>query len=296
MLALRVVSGDGRKPDCTIRISCGLEIPRIPGELDRFDVADGVCYTNGKSLYIDLDGSLVVVGSNRESGVDVWIRKRYEDSSWLLSQLISQALAAAMRRCGLFLLHAAGVRAPGDDKAILVAGDSGAGKSTITFQLASFGWGYLSDDVLLLSKGANGTEVRGLRRFFALTADTLAAVELQTRSELALMGMPKRRLIPEEFFPAGQIDLAFPGAIIFPSITKESQSRIQRLSVFETMTRLLRLDPWSCFDKATADEHLNFFANLARETVGFEMQAGKDLLGNPALTAELVASVNVPVR
>lgn len=295
VLALPVGPENGRTPDCTIRIRRA-EPPQIPVELEGFDVPDGICHTNGKTLYLELDGSLVVIGTTGEQDIEVWIRKQYDLSSWILAQLISQALAAAMRRCGLFLLHGAGVRPPQEDKAILIAGNSGTGKSTITFQLASWGWGYLSDDVLLFNELDNGIEVRGLRRFFALTADTMAAVQFLPKAELAGMGKLKRRIAPEDLFPLGQIQSAAPGAVIFPRITDDARSRIRRLSIYESMMRLLRLDPWSCYDKPTARDHLNFFGRLARETVGFELSAGKDLLGNPGLTAEMVASVFKPVK
>jgi hypothetical protein len=295
VLALTTGPGNGRTPDCTIRIRCA-EPPHIPAGLDRFDVPDGICHTNGEALFLELDGSLVVIGTTGERDIEVWVRKQYDLSSWILSQLISQAIAAAMRRCGLFLLHGAGVRPPHQDKAILIAGNSGTGKSTITFQLASCGWGYLSDDVLLFNELDRGIEVRGLRRFFALTADTMAAVQFLPTSELTGMGQSKRRIAPEDLFPSGQIQSATPGAVIFPRITDDAGSKIQRLTIYESMKALLRLDPWSCYDKPTARDHLNFFGRLARETVAFELQAGKDLLGNPALTAEMVASVIKPVK
>lgn len=279
---------NGTKPDSTIRIRCDPTSPLIPSGLDRFDVSDGgVCHTDGESVYIILDESLVVIGKPDGPHVDVWLSKRYELGSGILSQVISQALAAAWRRRDLFLLHSAGVLPPGQDKAVLIAGESGSGKSTFTFQLASLGWGYLSDDVLLLHRDQRGIEARGLRRCFALSADTLAALKFEPPKEVGA----KKRLSPTELFPTGYIESALPGALLFPVVTREKESIIKKLTAYETMCRLLRLCPWACYDKSVATSHLDFIASLARQAKGFDVQAGMDLFGDPAATAELVSSV-----
>ncbi len=291
-LVLTPLPVNGKKPDSTIRIRCNSTPPRVPIGLDRFEVFDGgVCHTDGDSVYLVLDESLVVIGKPGGPEVDVWLRKHYDLGSWILSQLISQALAAALRRRDLFLLHSAGVLPPGQDKAILIAGESGCGKSTFTFQLASTGWGYLSDDVLLLHQDEHGIEAQGLRRCFALAADTLAALQFEPASAPSKQATAKKRLSPTELFPAGHIKSARPGAVLFPVVTREPESSIKKLTAYETMCRLLRLCPWACYDKSIATSHLDFIASLAREAKGFDVQAGTDLFGNPAATAKLVSTV-----
>ena len=276
--------------DSTIRIRCGAIPPTIPPGLDRFDVADGgVCHINGKAVYIELDGSLIAIGLNTLLDIDVWIRTRYAFSSWILAQVLSQAFSAALRRCGLFLLHSAGAVPPHSDKTLLIAGPSGSGKSTLMFQLAASGWGYLSDDSILLKNVGPALEAQGLRKVFALTENTIAAVQLEG-SPAANSGDPlKKRLAPEKLFPNARIESAGVGAIVFPVISDTPQSRLQRLAPYEAMTRLLKLCPWACYDKPTAAAYLAIFGQLAREASAFDLYAGRELLGDPLFTADLMS-------
>jgi len=283
------LSPNGRTPDSTIRVRCGSVAPQIPAGLDRFAVAGGgFCHTNGRTVYIELDGSLVVIPPFQSPLVDVWMRTRYDFSSWILAQVFAQAFAAALRRCGLFLLHSAGVRPPKHDNALLIAGESGSGKTTLTCQLASRGWGYLSDDSMVLASGQHGVEAQGLRRFFALTEATMAAVQLRKDSSDPKGNGIKTRLAPQDVFPAGQIASAQIGAILFPAITQRPQSRMVRLSPSDVMARLLRFCPWACYDKPTATSYLGLLGQLARQTLAFDLFSGKDLLGDPDLTVDLI--------
>ncbi len=282
---------DTTVPDCTIRVRCGASVPRVPIGLEKFDVADGgVCHSDGETIYLDLDGSLIVIRPLAGPDVEVWIRKPYDLSSRMLAQILSQALGAAWRRCQLFLLHSAGVTPPGRNRALLIAGESGSGKSTLTFQLAKVGWGFLSDDSMLLTSGPHGVKARGLRKFFALTPNTMSAVQLETASVGPTTSVFKRRVMPEEFFPEGQIKSAPVGGILFPVVTNQPESRLKRLAPTETMARLLRLCPWACYDKPTAGANLKLFGRLAQEAPAYDLLAGNELLGNPALTAELVST------
>lgn len=275
-------------PDGSLRIRCGSIPPRVPEGLSSFEIVHaGTCHTDGETLYLDLDGSLTIVGPGSERVADVWVRRHYDFSSKILAQIISLAFSAVLRRCGAFEFHSAGVLPPWQTKAVLIAGPSGSGKSTLTLQLAACGWGYLSDDAMLLSEIEKGLEVRGLRRFFALTARTIEAAQLPGMPSTATT-LFKERMEPEQLFPTGQVQSAQPGAIFFPIITHESDSRVMSLSAVETMARLLKLCPWAAYDKSTAARHLGVLGRLARETVAFDILAGRDLLGDPARVSKLL--------
>lgn len=276
-------------PDYIIRVRSGISPPPIPVGLEQFEISDGgICHSDGQIIYAALERSLVAVDSAK-SEVNVWIDSRYKLASRTLSQILSQACGFAWRRCQLFLLHSAGVIMPGQDKTLLIAGESGSGKSTLTLQLAAAGWKFLSDDSVLLTKQSQGIETRGLRKCFALTSATMAAVPLVT-AQASASGLPwKRRISPEHLFPQGQIKSAFAGAIIFPRVTHEPESRISRLDPSETMRRLMRISPWACYDKPTASANLKVFASLARETAAYDLFTGQDLLGNSDLTASILS-------
>jgi hypothetical protein len=54
------------------------------------------------------------------------------------------------------------------------------------------------------------------------------------------------------------------------------------------MSRLLKLCPWACYDANSASDHLTVLGRLARETSGFDILAGIDLLQAPQLASDLV--------
>ena len=278
----------GSSPDVTVEIRCGIPSPRIPDKLFEFEIPqEGICYTDGSTLYLDFNGSRVVIGPGIARDVHVWVKEEYDFGSKVLAQIISQAFSAALRRCGLFEFHSAGLVPPGQDNAVLIAGGSGTGKSTLTLQLAACGWRFLSDDTLLLEKRDHGIEVHALRKFFALTADTITTMRLPQVAPAVAAGTLKERVTPLDLFPQGQIQRSQPDAIFFVTLSYLAESRIQKLTAAEAMGRLIRLCPWAAYDKPTAAEHLSVLGALAKESAAFDLFAGTDLLEDQTLAAQL---------
>ena len=65
-------------------------------------------------------------------------------------------LLKLLRPLGLYSLHAAGV-VTADGLGVLIIGASGSGKSTLALGLIRQGWGYLSDDAVLLRRSRRGS-------------------------------------------------------------------------------------------------------------------------------------------
>ncbi len=277
------LSHDTRAPSAAaVIINTGVELPELPRNLTEFNISDdATCFTDQNLSYLRFESSLVRIDSSPE--VTVWIERPTEIAFTTLSPLLSQAFSAALRRCGLFEFHSGGVVQPGRSTALLIAGASGSGKSTLTSQLAAGGWAYLSDDTVLLNEANGLVEAQALRRFFALTEETVAM--LGSRPPLR-SGAEKQRFSPEEIFPARQIEASRPSAILFPVITGETQTHMTSLSSSETMSQLLKFCPWSCYDKASATDHLRVLGALTRQAKGFALFAGTDLLQNPRLATE----------
>ena len=270
-------------PDATIQVSPGTP-PPTPAELESFETSGGgFCRTDGRTYIFERDGSAVrAVGGRR--GVEVWIgRGAASRERSALARLVFEATMVALRRCGLFELHAAGVVEPETGGGFLVVGPSGSGKSTLATQLASAGWRYLSDDALLLRGGAELVEACALRREFAVTEQTVAAGVLEGFEDLLNEPVPfdplKRRFKPHTVFPESFSESCVPRALFFPVITNELASRARRLTQAETMRELLRMCPWACYDRPAAAKHLGLLARLSRQAAGFELHAGRDLLG-----------------
>jgi hypothetical protein len=266
----------------TIAIRSGVPGPTIPANLFAFEITHGgVCYTDNENYYLKFGDSLVVFGPDE---ISLWVDRHYDVSAPIVTQLLSHALSPALRRIGIFELHSAGVVPPGREDVLMFAGPSGSGKSTLTSQLARCGWGYLSDDILLLKEHERKIEVHAFRRFFALTANTLAASKLPG----ATAENTKARITPQEHFQQVPIETARAGTIIYPEITTAERSRIKQLTTAESMQRLLRLCPWASYDKPTSAEHLKVLGLLANTTTAFELFAGADILKDANAAAHLI--------
>lgn len=268
------------------------EPPRAPDTFESFEVAGGgVCRTDGRTYFFEVDGSTVRVGYESPALVEVWIGsgETLNDSgndAGASARLVFNASMTAMRRCGLYELHAAGAVEPETGAGLLFVGPSGSGKSTTATQLAAAGWQYLSDDTLLLCDAREGVEARALRRVFAVSQPTAATRSLAGREEHlsapAHFDPEKLRFEPESIFPGGFRESCAPRLVFFPVLTREPESHTRRLSQAEAMARLIRMCPWAGYDRPSARAHLGVLARLARQAESHELRAGTDLIGDPA--------------
>jgi hypothetical protein len=262
-----------RSPDIRIRFFCGDRQPDIPDKLNQFEVAGGgQCYTSDGELYLVLRDSLLHLRETRPVTVDVWFSELPGPNDPLTARLTSFAVCAALRRFGLFELHSAGVVDPENGKGVLIIGPSGSGKSTLALQLALAGWSYLSDDELLLSLVDGVVEVRGFRSFFAVSQENVRL---------------KHCFEPDLTLGLNRTSQASPGIVLFASVNGGSKSELRKLTQAESMTRLIRACPWATYDTSIASANLELLSTLARQTVGFELFAARDLL-QPGYAAELI--------
>jgi hypothetical protein len=248
----------------------------IPRGLDGFEVAGGgTCYTDGDTSYVDIDGSIVTIGSPDAGAIEVRMDGPVPFEAPALTRVVTYALSAALRRRRRFELHSAAAVDPQTGKGILIVGPSGSGKSTMSVNLASAGWPFLTDDVLLLSRASADVEAWPLRRCFAVLPDDAAA--------------EKRLFLPHERFGAPFRDRCVPATLLFPALTGEGRSEVSPLSAGEAMTRLIRMSPWCCYDRTTAADHLAVLSALARQATAYAVRAGTDLL-DPHASVNLVAA------
>jgi hypothetical protein len=256
--------------------------PNLPDDPHHFEIAGGgTCYNDGRAFYIEIGGSVIAIDGGR-SPVEVSANGPLEVTSPELTRIVTYALSAALRRHSLFELHSGAVIEPTTGHGVLIIGPSGSGKSTLTVQLAEAGWPFLTDDVLLLSRQRGDVVAWPLRRCFAITAETFTASNfLRTRTSLDYSNAQredKKQFVPHSVFASEFKESCMVRTMFFSEIRGDEQSTVQRLSASDAMARLIRMNPWSCYDRATAADHLSALAALAKQSAAFELRAGKDLL------------------
>ena len=279
-------------PEIVIRST--VSPPQIPPHWHQFEIAgSGICHTDGQTSYIDIEGSIIGIGMAGHAAVEVWTNGPLELQSPVLTRVVTYALAAALRRRRLFELHSGAVIDPENGKGVLIIGPSGSGKSTLTVQLAAAGWPFLTDDVLVLSE--EDVEIRAwpMRRCFAITSETFAASDfLQTRTSLDYMNAQrddKKQFTPHGIFASAFKEHCTPRILFFSQITGSTSSQVVPMSSGETMARLIRMNPWSCYDQKTAADHLAVLAALVKQSTAYSLLAGNDLL-DPEISASLIAT------
>ncbi|MEJ7803395.1 MAG: hypothetical protein WKH68_08505 [Candidatus Limnocylindria bacterium] len=143
--ALRLASPGG-VPDVTIEEG---EVPRTLDEPhlseESFDAKPGRFLLRGGSRAGRLFGAHGGLTVQRNPGADDGVLSRY---------FTDRVMAAALRQRGFFVLHANAAATP--LRAVVVTGESGAGKSTTLAALLDRGLPMLADDICALTLGADG--------------------------------------------------------------------------------------------------------------------------------------------
>lgn len=268
--------------------------PPLPRGLETFAVPGGLCHADPRSYFLEVCGSRIDVAPREERRVTVWLgaseQARRRNA---LITVIAYALPAALRRCGLYDLHACGMVEPATGAGFVFPGASESGKTSLAVRLAASGWGFMSDDQLLVSDGPGGVEARGLRRPFQTSADALAGCALPRLEEALGVRVPndpeKRKLSPAVLFPGRLAARALPRVLCFPAVSGERRSRVEPLGQAEAMTRLVRMCPWASYDASGARAHLRLLAGLARQCRTYALRAGRDIFDDPAGAARLLA-------
>ena len=195
---------------------------------------------------------------------------------------------------GVYLLHSNGIFNPsyGSDKAVLLVGSSGAGKTTLTLSLFRRGWSYVGDDTILISKDAMG-QVNGhtFRRGLAYDSQVLASW-----SELAIplhqgvaLNRNKMWFDLESIYPSRCKLICKPSFLFFPIITNQVHSRVKRLDTVQTFTKILNhTDPSVLREKSSAQSITELCRSLTLQTRGFQAELGLDVLCQPEYIASLL--------
>jgi hypothetical protein len=225
-------------------------------------------------------GARVVVardGARIEAHVDP---ARMEETAFAETTLFV-ALCIALRRRGMFHMHAGAV-VRGDGTRVLVIGESGAGKSTVTLSLVDDRSQHLGDDALFLARRDGRACLLAFPRPFHLGPATLAAFPaLGTAAAQATHG--SKRAVALDALPGRAIDrMGPPHVILFPQVIAARESTIVPLSAADAFGQALRSSALLVVDgMSDAAEQLLLLRDLFADARAFELHLGADWLVDP---------------
>jgi hypothetical protein len=213
-----------------------------------------------------------------------WWREhlKTQQDPWLLS------LVWLQREQGRYALHASAVAR--GDQGLLIAGESGSGKSSTALSLIHQGWDWLADDVVLLEPGAPA-RLHGLARGFAFhpaLAERLPDLKGEAAAE-------KRFADVATLFPGRQIDTCRTAALLFPRVTLTERSLLDRLSPAEALMALLPASGGILVGGAPdrSQAQLTALRDLVAGVPAYRLRAGRDIFGNGAALEALLAADGV---
>lgn len=182
-----------------------------------------------------------------------------------LYAMLTVAAALLLAELGRALVHAAGVVSP-DGGAWLLAGDARAGKSTTCANLVRAGWGYLSDDQVVLELGPAGITAEGWLRPFHLDQGWPAAEPSGIRTTISptTLGVARwRRSAP----------LA---GLLFPRVQPERPTTLARRSPGEALAAMVRQSPWLLVRRRTAATVLELLKRAVERVPAYALHLGRD--------------------
>lgn len=197
------------------------------------------------------------------------------------------ALGPLLRRRGFFALHA--FAAALNDRAALLVGDIGAGKTTTGLSLLAAGWKLVSNDSPLLCQDAAGVSACAYPGLLAAYDDTLARFPALVRFMGAAGDSLAKRAFPAH---AAFADVwqrrARAQVLLFPTVTPGLEaSRAEPLSPRDALLALVpnSIERW---DKPFIAPHLAMLQALVQQAPAYRLLLAPDVPALPDLIATLV--------
>ena len=247
-------------------------------------------YRSGSSLFFSDGHSTLLVmpaGFSAKARLDP-DTLAHQNAVKVTTTLLVSGVLVLLRHLQAYPLHAAGLSR--GDVGILLAGPSGSGKSTMAYCLVCQGWGYLSDDTILLKPRGDIVDVFPLRRNFGLHIDGVVPFSDRVIHGSSL-DKSKRLISMEQSFPGQGVSHTPPRVIFFPEIVHQPVSRIEAIEKREVMHRLMSQSALLTLEPHLAARHLDVLGQLIRQTRHFRLLAGRDLKNDPLLIDGLIEHV-----
>jgi hypothetical protein len=295
----RIPEGDARRtPDVELRVAARdtvLAPPRTPEEegfAPSFRQGNLLGYARGQETLILGPATRVTIAADG-TRVDAVVDAATIHLRGLRDATLVIALSLALRHHGLFHLHA-GALVREDGRRVVVLGDSGAGKSTVTLTLLGPGARHLGDDTLYFTERRGAApRLLAFPRPFHLGAATARA--FPTLAAVTPHGDLKRHVALDDLPGARALQMDAPHVLLFPHVTGEKTTRVVEISRSDAFGLALRSCAFVVIDGVgQREEQLALLGTLVKGARAFELNLGADWLEAPARTANLVPWATCP--
>jgi hypothetical protein len=289
------VHGDlhGQTPSLSLFVRQQGQQYRIPSTASRVFEADGFSgYEYGDECYLT-DGTSQWHLHLRQGRGEAWLAPSFDAlAARLRRSFWGFGVFKLLRPLGLFGLHAAGVIST-SGVGLLIVGAPGSGKSTLALGLLRRGWGYLSDDAVLLRRGTDAVEALACRRDAYVNADDAWRYAPLPWGEEVLddLGRSKRRLSLAATYPGQMAARCIPTVVLVARIVGTPRSTVRPLDRTHALRQLLSHSGPQLFDRWTMQTHVAVLTCLLEQAAVYELHAGLDLYEEPLRLSDLIGEV-----
>ena len=296
--AYRVPAAPGRTPDVIFELqrAASSTPPRRAGDAPLFVYEPMWATADGDTIRLS-DGHSQLWVHARGRRIDACVHEQSaRDIHQFGALLCGVALQICLRHHGLYYTHAAALISD-SGRTVLLTGNSGEGKSTLSMALALAGWRFVSDDAVYLRRGSD--RLLAFRRPVHLDGSTLALLpELRrlARGPHRRAGRIRWDLDPAEAFGNDTLhDIASGAALLVVLNTGASaaQTGVQPLTSQQALPHLLRQGGLVMLGGPPAQNHLDALTRLAREGPNLQLTLGPGLLGRPRKAASALRQAEV---
>jgi len=289
-LACPVFDGAGSAADFTVDLIdlAGCPLPALPFLPQHTSLEQETSEYQEGPFLVTRHGDVLLTVLNKEAGRTVGLV--HDPAHWPLrhyKQSIFITLYQHLRRRGLHLIHASATGLGGS--AALIAGQSGAGKTTTMLTCVAAGFQFLGDDTTLLQRTAAGdVDVIALINTLDVTDKTatwfpeLAPYLSPLRSHTG-----KRQIILSEAYPSSVAMRGRVSAILAPEITDLAHTTLAPANRASLLSDLLFYSV-DLQDVALARQQLEFLAQAVEQIPVYRLLLGSDRRQIPSVLAEIL--------
>jgi hypothetical protein len=287
---------EGHGEHCSADIYLDFKSADQPIEISENDFQSSTSY--GLSIHHGV-GQTVITDGESAFAIDhhagkgrITFHASFTDKSPLAkSNFFLVGLIHLFAQYGYYDLHGAGLTHNGSG--CLFLGPSGSGKSSLALNLVKQGWGYASDDALLMKGNSPEVSALSFRKYFYIDPK-LAKRFPELGPSLINHGQieaEKCFIDLDDVWP-GRFQPEFvPEKVVFCHVTHQEASRIASISKKDALLRLLPQSASVFFNRCFAEKQIDALKRLVEQTQCYAFDAGLDVYDDSKKATDMLGGV-----